>query len=205
MFRALWGTISTVNRGPWFGTFGLTVAAALAGAVWVPPAHASTWTRVEYALLSAVVAFVVSLIVTVVLRIALSPVGQLFSVQRDVRLGQRSIEVGRRILHLFPWRDYVEWGIKERSDPAEFMGHLTTEEDNPKLVKMLQEHEQRAAFDFEQTLARDVFRVTTELHRLGYITDAERDEFRGRMASGIALLQCAVKLIHVGLRLGGRV
>jgi hypothetical protein len=160
---------------------------------------------VEYALLAAVVAFVVSLIVTVALRIALSPVRHLFNVRRDVRLGQRSIEVSRRILRLFPWRDYVKWGVKERSDPVEFMGHVITEEDNPQLVKMVLEHEERAKFDFEQTLARDVFRVATELHRLGYITDAERDEFRGRMGSGIALLECAVKLTHVGLRLGGRV
>jgi hypothetical protein len=205
------GALREISNRVWFGVIVVTVATAVSSALVVPAgSHPSFWTRVEFAVLGALVGIAAAFVVGMVLRaVFVGGVRPLWRFSADKRLGQRCIEIAREVLELYP--PEADLTPKKRGAP---MTWITAERLKEKQEAARpwwfdpanEDSRRRVVAEFErQGISAKVFRVAARLAERGHISEAERNALRAPPHTPLELGNDVVVLSQLGVRLGGKI
>jgi hypothetical protein len=191
----------------------VTVVTAIGGAAFVPSADASFWERIATAAVGAAVGLAAVAVVVLAVALIRVPLHEYRRRHRQQRLGQECVDCGRAVVHCF---SVLGLEIKEG---AALSGEEVSPEVRTKAVQALQGLDRTQAGQlqhrYERECAHRVYRCATDLYESDHIGREERDDFRsvpvtrsdtpeGREQTSYEMLQVAERLLHFGVRLGGK-
>jgi len=209
--RELWHECEGIFRHGFVAVIGLTIATAAGGAL-ISPLGQSAGGRVAAASIGAAIGLAAVALMVFVIALVRVPLREYRKRHGEQRLGQECVDGGRAIVRCF---SVIGFTITEGAALSGDYDPKSGDEALKRLEALTDAEFARVEHEYEHRCARRVYRCATDLFESDHIDRDERDAIRSipitradgsesRKKAATEMLHVAERLMHFGMRLGGK-